>query len=258
MAAMPETVVIIASGDLRLAANQRCWAAQQQTEEAVMQAIRREGCDVRRGHAFDPAKQHGFIDSQKYGMEVFRGIPEDAPLIVVEAVWQYSHHVLHGLYTHRGPILTVANWSGQWPGLVGMLNLNASLTKAGVRYSTLWSEDFTDEAFLRGLRAWLAGETLTHDLSHVRPLAGSPLPARAEELGTRLAADLRRAKAIMGVFDEGCMGMYNAIIPDEILHPTGVFKERLSQSALYAATRPYSASSTKAAWACTTPSFPMS
>ena len=38
----------------------------------------------------------------------------------------------------------------------------------------------------------------------------------------------------MGIFDEGCMGMYNAIIPDEILHPTGIFKERLSQSALYA------------------------
>lgn len=30
------------------------------------------------------------------------------------------------------------------------------------------------------------------------------------------------------------MGMYNAIIPDELLHSTGVFKERLSQSALYA------------------------
>tara|TARA_Y100000746_G_scaffold132074_1_gene113132 strand:- start:2283 stop:3311 length:1029 start_codon:yes stop_codon:yes gene_type:complete len=39
----------------------------------------------------------------------------------------------------------------------------------------------------------------------------------------------------MGVFDEGCMGMHNAIIPDELLNLTGVFKERLSQSALYAA-----------------------
>lgn len=29
------------------------------------------------------------------------------------------------------------------------------------------------------------------------------------------------------------MGMYNAIIPDEILNPLGVYKERLSQSALY-------------------------
>ena len=45
----------------------------------------------------------------------------------------------------------------------------------------------------------------------------------------------RLKKAIMGVFDEGCMGMYNAIIPDELLMPLGVFKERLSQSALLAA-----------------------
>lgn len=29
------------------------------------------------------------------------------------------------------------------------------------------------------------------------------------------------------------MGMFNAIIPDKLLNPTGVFKERLSQSALY-------------------------
>jgi len=59
-------------------------------------------------------------------------------------VWQYSHHLLAGLMSHRGPILTVANWSGTWPGLVGMLNLNGSLTKAGVKYSTLWSEKLED------------------------------------------------------------------------------------------------------------------
>ena len=50
----------------------------------------------------------------------------------------------------------------------------------------------------------------------------------------------------MGVFDEGCMGMYNAIIPDELLHPTGVFKERLSQSALYAAMQQVSDSEAQA------------
>src|SRR3546814_8560235 len=48
------------------------------------------------------------------------------------------------------------------------------------------------------------------------------------------AQQFRERKAIMGVFDEGCMGMYNAIIPDELLQETGVFKERLRQSALYA------------------------
>src|SRR5438045_1816848 len=137
------------------------------------------------------------------GLEVFRRLDPNAPLIVAESVWQYSQHLLGGLFTHRGPILTVANWSGQWPGLVGMLNLNASMTKAGITYSTLWSEDFTDEFFLGGLRKWLAGETVKHDVTHARALSEFKLPAKAQELGSRLAAELRRGKAIMGVFDEG-------------------------------------------------------
>jgi len=200
-----------------------------------MAAIRREGRQVRGGHPYQPEKGHGFIDSQKYGLEVFRQIPPEAPLVVVEAVWQYSHHVFPGLLTHKGPILTVANWSGEWPGLVGMLNLNACLTKAGVPYSTLWSVDFQDEFFVGGLRRWLAGERLVHDTSHARSLKGFKLPVKAARIGGKLARELKRDKAIMGIFDEGCMGMYNALIPDELLHSTGVFKERLSQSALYAA-----------------------
>jgi hypothetical protein len=57
------------------------------------------------------------------------------------------------------------------------------------------------------------------------------------ELGAALARKLKREKAILGVFDEGCMGMYNAIFDDELLNPTGIYKERLSQSALVAEMR---------------------
>jgi L-fucose isomerase-like protein len=234
---MTEPIILVASGDLRLSANRVCWPAQQQMEEAVIAAVRREGREIVRGHQIDPEKGHGFLDSQKHGLEVFRRISPTAPLVVAEAVWQYTHHVLPGLLTHRGPILTVANWSGQWPGLVGMLNLNASLTKAGVKYSTLWSTDFTDDFFLSGLRKWLAGEQVVHDSSHVRSLKELTIPARAKKTGTQVARELKTGKAIMGIFDEGCMGMYNAIIPDELLNAAGVFKERLSQSALYAAMR---------------------
>jgi hypothetical protein len=166
-------------------------------------------------------------------MEVFSRIDPNARLIVAESVWQYSHHVLSGLMFHKGPILTVANWSGTWPGLVGMLNLNASLTKAERGYSTLWSENFTDEWFTRRLEQWLRGEKIVHPEDHVIPIDEVKIPNTLTRLGEALAAQLTREKAIMGVFDEGCMGMYNAIIPDELLHPTGVFKERLSQSALY-------------------------
>ena len=234
---MGRQIFLVANGDLRLSANRKCWPTQAAVESQLMAAIEREGDTVTRAHAYDEQKQHGFIDSQNRGMEVFRGIDRKAPLIVVEAVWQYSHHLLHGLYTHEGPILTVANWSGQWPGLVGMLNLNGSLTKAGVPYSTLWSIDFTDEFFLDGLRRWLTDGVVQHNTQHARDASDLPLPHHASIAGIEAARKLRDDKAIMGVFDEGCMGMYNAIIPDELLHPTGVFKERLSQSALFAAMR---------------------
>ncbi|MCI0335656.1 MAG: fucose isomerase [Planctomycetes bacterium] len=226
-------VYLVASGDLRLSANRQCWPAQQEMEQALAKAVDRFGFRIHRAHPVNEREGHGFIASQREGIEVFRAIPPDAPLIVAEAVWQYSHHVLAGLTTHRGPILTVANWSGQWPGLVGMLNLNGSLTKAGVEYSTLWSEEFTDDYFTTRLENWLRDGRCSHDTSHTRRLKSGDLDRSAREIGERLAEQLVRDKAIMGVFDEGCMGMFNAIIPDHLLHRTGVFKERLSQSALY-------------------------
>ena len=216
----PKHAYLVANGDLRLSANQKCWPEQAKMEAILAKALKGEGWRVVRAHAFDKKKNHGFIDSQKLGLEVFRGLDPNAPLIVAECVWQYSHHLLAGLSTHRGPILTVANWSGTWPGLVGMLNLNGSMTKAGIRYSSLWSEGFSDAFFRDGLRQWLERGSIAHDQSHVRDLRLLKLPSKDEQIGRTTARMIRNQKAIMGVFDEGCMG---------------IFKERLSQSSLYAA-----------------------
>ncbi len=226
-------VYLVASGDLRLSANQKCWPAQKEMEDALTRAVEAEGYTIVRAHEYCEDQQHGFLASQKQGMEVFARMDPKAPVIVAEAVWQYSHHVLSGLITHRGPILTVANWSGTWPGLVGMLNLNGSLTKAGVKYSTLWSEDFTDEYFTSRLHDWLKTGKCSHKTRHVTPLRRLKIASKTHKLGKSLARQLQTEKAILGVFDEGCMGMFNAIIPDNLLNPTGVYKERLSQSALF-------------------------
>jgi hypothetical protein len=232
-----KTAILIASGDLRLSANQKCWPSQADMEARVTAAFAKEGMTVVRGHGYDAQLKHGFIWNQRMGMDVFKNIHPDAPLIVAEAVWQYSHHVLAGLRDHRGPILTVANWSGEWPGLVGLLNLNGSLTKMGVEYSSIWSVDFTDEFFLNSIREWIKTGKINHATPHVRDLEVKALPPDEVALGQALARQLKREKAIIGVFDEGCMGMYNAIIDDELLNPMGIYKERLSQSALIAGMR---------------------
>jgi hypothetical protein len=229
----PRTAWLVASGDLRESANTAGWSTQAAMEDALADAFAELGWTIRRASTVDPATGHGFISSQRMGLTVFAGIPRDAPLIVAEAVWQYSHHVLAGLRDHRGPILTVANFAGDWPGLVGLLGLNAGLTKMSKPYSTIWSVDFTDEWFKAGLRSWVERGTIEHDASHVRALPDLP-ESDERELGRALADQLLESKAIIGVFDEGCMGMYNAIFDDEMLNPIGIYKERLSQSALYA------------------------
>lgn len=229
----PRTAYLIASGDLRESANTAGWPTQVALEAGVTSVFESLGWSVVRANSVDPVTGHGFISSQRMGMTVFKSIPTDAPLIVAEAVWQYSHHVLHGLRTHRGPILTVANFAGDWPGLVGLLGLNGGLTKMGRAYSTAWSVDFQDQWFIDAVQAWIETGRIDHDQSHIRPLpelASSP----ERDLGIALAQQLLSEKAIIGAFDEGCMGMYNAIIDDELLNTLGIYKERLSQSALYA------------------------
>ena len=229
-----KTVYLIANGDLRLSANQTCEPAQAEMEKQLVDAFNNLGVKVIRAHKYNPDKKHGFIDSQKHGIQVFKAIPKDVPLVVAEAVWQYSQQILPGLMTHKGPILTVANWSGTWPGLVGLLNLNASMTKAGVDYNTIWSEDFKDDFFLTNLKSWLEKGNIVHDISHVKPYKKVDVLTSPANVGIKLAKGFRENKAIMGVFDEGCMGMFNAIIPDHLLNELGIYKERLSQSTLYA------------------------
>ena len=80
-----KTIYLLANGDARTAVNQACWAAQAEVEARLLPVLEREGQEVRRAHTFEAKKGRGFIDSLKMGMEFFRSIPVDAPVIVAAA-----------------------------------------------------------------------------------------------------------------------------------------------------------------------------
>ena len=79
-------IYLVSSGDLRLSANQKCWEAQAEMEQALQQAVARHGYQIQRAHPFDEQEQHGFISSQRQGIDIFRNIPAEAPVMVAEAV----------------------------------------------------------------------------------------------------------------------------------------------------------------------------
>ena len=97
-----KAIHLVSSGDLRLSANQKCWPAQANMEKRLGEVIKGMGYQLKRAHPYKENEKHGFIGSQKEGMEIFARIDSEAPLIVAEAVWQYSHHVLAGLISHQG------------------------------------------------------------------------------------------------------------------------------------------------------------
>ena len=187
-----DTVLLVASGDLRESANQNCWPAQQKMEEEVIAAFAKEGVTVQRAHPYDPERKHGFISSQRMGMEVFKNIHPGCAahrrrgrLAVQPPRAGRAARPSRADPDRRQLVRRVAGPGGyaepEWP-----------LTKAGVAYSSIWSEDFTDEFFLQAASG-SGSKTgrIDHDTSHVRDLN----PAAAARAGSRTGPSAGRAAA---------------------------------------------------------------
>ena len=137
-----------------------------------------------------------------------------------------------GLRRHRGPILTVANWGGDVAGARRDAQHQRVAHQDGPAVQHDLGRGPDRRLRRRGHRALDRDrDDRPRHAPRPRPRAGRPA-RRRRDVGRRLAGELADRMAILGVFDEGCMGMYNAIIDDEHLNPMGIYKERLSQSAL--------------------------
>jgi len=228
-------VLLVTNADLRESANVKCWPVQKKFEDKLQQALSsRFGYTAKRAHLFNGDIGHGFISSQREGSDLFATIDPDAPVILLLTTWQYSHHLAPSLVKHRGPVLLLTNFDGTWPGLVGTLCMAGTLTGLGKAYSRLWSTDFEDDFFFKGLESWLKTGEIVHDTSYLHPVTvdhlASITPAWA--IGKKVGEYILQNKEIIGLFDSFCMGMMNGVFPQKALVDIGMPMESLSQSAL--------------------------
>ena len=228
-------VLVVTNADLRESANVACWPVQNKFEAKLEKALSsRFGIEAKRAHLYKGDKGHGFISSQREGSDLFATIDPQAPVIVLLTAWQYSHHLAPSLAKHQGPVLLLANFDGTWPGLVGMLCMAGTLNSLGKTYSRLWSSDFDDEFFFKGLESWLKNGQIKHDTSYLHPVDASHpvMKSEAGAIGRQVGEFVLRHKEIMGLFDSFCMGMINGVFPQKALVDIGMPMESLSQSAL--------------------------
>jgi len=239
----PKDLVLIANGDRRLFANLACQEAQMECERQLREAFADLGYNLVRAHPeIDPGMGHGFIETQAMGADILSRIPKDAPIIVAEAVWQYSNHIAYPLWEWVGPILVASNFDGTWPGLVGAAGLEACLTKYKYGshqkgHSFIWShEEFKDKMSKDRLEQWLSTGTIEYDLSHAHSFNPDEYAeyASAMAFAKEAARNFRAKPRILGIYDPLCMGMLNAAFDEKDMVGTGIQIRRLNQSELYA------------------------
>ena len=114
---MTKKVFMFWPGDGRKIPNELALPSIQNATRQLERAVRKVG---REPHLIE-----GFISKPHESIEKLG--PIDDPLIAVCVHWFYATHTTEGVVGKQNPLLLASNFSGQWPGLVGLLNTGASL-----------------------------------------------------------------------------------------------------------------------------------
>ena len=121
---MSSKVAIFWPGDYRAKPNE--WAVPSVTQATAQL----ENALKKLGRA--PYRVAGWLTKPHEAIEKLA--PIDDPLIGVCVHWFYGPHTCDGVVGKDNPLLLASNFSGQWPGLVGLLGPSLAL---GVRISSI-------------------------------------------------------------------------------------------------------------------------
>ncbi|MGO9598488.1 MAG: hypothetical protein ACLP7Q_10915, partial [Isosphaeraceae bacterium] len=139
--------------------------------------------------------------------------PVDDPLIGVFVHWCYGPHTTDGVVGKESPLLLASNFSGQWPGLVGLLNTGACLESLGRKFSRVWSdaEDWTaDEAFMARLGEWCATGHIGYSTEQIG--YSVPISKEAHTRSKRVAEEIGKRRILALMLGDTSMGMINGTL----------------------------------------------
>ncbi len=126
----------------------------------------------------------------------------------------------------------VSNFSGRWPGLVGLLNTGACLESLGRAFSRAWTDApdmTTDDAFMERLDEWCTTGRIDYprdEIAHHAPISrGGRRRARGRSR-TRFA----RAPPLVMMLGDTSMGMINGYFGPRLLNRHGFTEHKIDQA----------------------------
>lgn len=218
---MARKVALYWPGDYRPTPNE--WA-RPQIEAATSQleaALRKLGAA--------PYRVEGFITRPHEAIE--RLVPIDDPLVGVCVHWFYGPHTTDGVVGKDNPLLLASNFSGAWPGLVGLLNTGACLEAVGRKFSRAWTSapDWTADAhFMARLDEWLRTGEIRYPEDELS-FDASISPAAAQRAAQALA-EIRRRRILALMLGDTSMGMINGYFGHRRLNRVGFTEHKVDQA----------------------------
>ncbi len=193
--------------------------------EAATAQLERALDELGRGHYRIP----GYLTRPHEAIE--RLGPVDDPLIGVCVHWFYGPHTTDGVVGKDNPLLLASNFSGTWPGLVGLLNTGACLESVGRRFSRVWTaaDDWTrDQALMSRLDEWCRTGRIVYPEDELH--AQAPVSAEASRLSGRVAEEIRRRRVLALMLGDTSMGMINGYFGPRLLYPVGFTEHKVDQA----------------------------
>ncbi|MDH5673589.1 MAG: hypothetical protein OEZ06_15650 [Myxococcales bacterium] len=218
---MTQKIALFWPGDGRPRPNE---LATPSIEAATQQLERALGKLGRRSYRVE-----GFLSKPHHAIEKLG--PIDDPMIGVCVHWFYGPHTTDGVVGKENPLLLASNFSGEWPGLVGLLNTGACLETVGRKHSRIWTdaEDFSaDDEFMERLDAWCSSGRIDYAEHDIRYHASISPEAAAR--ATRVADGFRKRRALIMMLGDTSMGMINGYFGPRLLNKHGFTEHKVDQA----------------------------
>lgn len=218
-----QKVAIFWPGDQRPAPNEMALASAEEATAQLERALDRLG----RPHYRVPG---GFVSKPHEAIE--RLGPIDDPMIGVCVHWFYGPHTTDGVVGKDNPLLLASNFSGRWPGLVGLLNTAACLEgvgRGGVSRAWTQAPDWTaDGTFMDRLDEWCSSGRVSYSEAEIARHA--PVSAAASATARSIAEGIRKRRVLALMLGDTSMGMTNGYFGPRHLHSVGFAEHKVDQA----------------------------
>ncbi len=218
---MAKKVALFWPGDARELPNERAIPSIEEATQQLERALRKLGRE--------PYRVPGFLSAPHHAIDKLG--PVQDPMVGVCVHWFYGQHTTEGVVGKDNPLLLASNFSGEWPGLVGLLNTGACLEMVGRSFSRAWTSapDWTaDAAFMERLDEWCCTGRIQYPEDQVAYHA--PVSVRAAAIAQEVAQAIRSRRILMMMLGDTSMGMINGYFGPRLLAPHGFSEHKVDQT----------------------------